>query len=783
MLRSHCFVGCRKSNARSWLRITCGGLAWLAISAVVGAQERASEPRAPDDLAPPGWAEQLSRKRYAGRQQATLDLWRHRERTRDEVQRAARDPDPEVAGRAQWILRQWRRGALPGTPPEVVRLLRNADDPAAIEELLERGHFEAAVVAVEESMGTVDREMIQRKLSAAITRRFSVFIKTALERDAVADLVRLIDLTATTKEMAVCRVELMGHLGLEVGEDEWLPTAAETWPEEQRDQALVLILSLLEKPEKAFEVARDSGDETLLRICQMLAGRWREMATESLASARAADDASAESVRRWCQVLVAADRSNDLAIFREAAARLASIDIDDRDANDLRWRCLIVHGEIDAGLNILESLQPEEAAVLAMAAARGIRAFDSLGYPWDRVDQDLDDWIDQALASQSAGEAPIKLTADMQSLLALMRCLLSAGRNDAAWTIATRLCDAEIDVLSSRGTITNQLRDYVHSTLNSTTHRDWILRLAERGGEKRFSDTTRFALAYRLPVGDSITLEVLLDSLERLKPQLPFKHRLRTAYQLLSGQPVENFDDADFKRLYDHLSQGANQYQQLLGRQSYRHRVRMSVSTASMFALHGQADLARNCLELLVNRGDLDAILELAQQELDGGSGETAAELYDSLWDRLEGPTLKGRFAGNVNHSVKALVGQWTLARRNGDESQARLLKQLTLTMCSPSPETRSELAGYLGDRGETDLAMEAYRSLLPMVGVRNHRVDQPLSSGVEIRAGERRGGCRSRRSLVRPCGGRDPGIDRVSDDGVRHPSARRSALGFAGCD
>ena len=78
----------------------------------------------------------LSRKKYSSRQQATLEMWRQREISREQVQEAARHADPEVSGRAKWILRQWRRGSLPDAPPEISRLLQRTDGPIAIQRLL-----------------------------------------------------------------------------------------------------------------------------------------------------------------------------------------------------------------------------------------------------------------------------------------------------------------------------------------------------------------------------------------------------------------------------------------------------------------------------------------------------------------------------------------------------------------------------------------------------------------------------------------------------------------------
>ena len=111
--------------------------------------------------------EQLFKKKYSSRQQATLQMWRQRESSRDQVQEAARHPDPEVSQRAKWILRQWRRGSLPDTPPEISRLLQRGDGPAAVQRLLEGGQFTATVVAIEESAGAIDRERIEERVVSA----------------------------------------------------------------------------------------------------------------------------------------------------------------------------------------------------------------------------------------------------------------------------------------------------------------------------------------------------------------------------------------------------------------------------------------------------------------------------------------------------------------------------------------------------------------------------------------------------------------------------------------
>jgi tetratricopeptide (TPR) repeat protein len=64
-------------------------------------------------------------------------------------------------------------------------------------------------------------------------------------------------------------------------------------------------------------------------------------------------------------------------------------------------------------------------------------------------------------------------------------------------------------------------------------------------------------------------------------------------------------------------------------------------------------------------------------------------------------------------------VGQWTIARRQGDEQRIEeLTRQLRLTLCTPSTEVRRVLAGYLSDQNEHELSEEAYKVLLLMTAM-----------------------------------------------------------------
>ena len=254
-------------------------------------------------------SEILSQGSYSQRQNATLELWRSRELTRDQVQEATRDSDPEVAQRARWILRQWRRGAVPGNPPDISRLLRQTEGQHAIEELLESGQFNAALVAIEEVAGTLQREEVHSRTSLALERRFPIYVKLAMDLQSLPELVQLIDLVADSKEMAICRLQLMQLLGRKIDDDTLLPSAADNWSMADQQHARVLALVVLGRMDDALESARRSGSDDLIRVCLMLRGDWNDLVAHSVNKARAAADGSLEQTRYWCQAMIAADRA------------------------------------------------------------------------------------------------------------------------------------------------------------------------------------------------------------------------------------------------------------------------------------------------------------------------------------------------------------------------------------------------------------------------------------------------------------------------------------------
>ncbi len=675
------------------------------------AQEAAAVPNQTEEEAS---LEQLFKKKYSSRQQATLEMWRQRESSRDKVQEAARHPDPEVSERAKWILRQWRRGSLPDTPPEISRLLQRGDGPAAVQRLLEGGQFAATVVALEESVGTIDRKAIEKRITSALTLRFPIYVHLAAQNDSLTGLLKLIDLVADSKEMAVCRIQLMQQMGLEIDANALLPESASNWSPVERDRATALILITLGKVDEAIRVASGSVDKELLRQCRMIGGRWAEAAEDSLQLAREAEAGTYEHARLWSLTVIAADRAGDAEIFDEAVKQLSLTDTTKDDlASELRWKCLASHGEVEAAFEILDKVSPDASASVAIDASRTARAFEVLGFPLDRLDLDMKKWVDSAITAQRKSESE-DLTEDVRKVLVLLQCLISVGRHDAAWYIAKRMSLSDVEIRDLR------LREFVLSTLTMTRRTDWIVQLASLEGEKTLSSTSQETLTRTLPDTDGESFGIVMEAMSQLMPGVSLDRRVQATYQLCDGEIPDGFDrDVGFKSLYEYVSRPTSSRQlQLRGRLESGPRLRASMNIVSLFSRHGESDYASACLQKMAQSGDIEALFHLAEQELDRGRATTALSLFQSVFDAIAEQGRRGGRLGSddVALAVKALIGSWTIARRSGDDQQSdELLREIRLALCSPSTGLRSAVADYLGERGEAILAMEAYEALLPM--------------------------------------------------------------------
>ena len=647
------------------------------------------------------------------------EVWRNREGTRDAVRRAVQSSDPEVAERAQWVLDQWQRGILHDSPSGRLPPV-GATNPMV--PLMEEGLFDAVLVAIEAADGTQASSVTRKQVSASLSARFAVYVRTALENQQVPKLLNMIDLVADTKELALCRVQLLQLQGMDFHTERLLPKAAENWSQEKRDQTRVMLLMHLGRVEEAMVVARKQVDSRLLSQCHMIASQWSDLAEHAFVEAGDAEAGSYDSVQLWSRVLIASERSGIERLRLAAITELSAVTDDETDkTRDLRWKALAIHGQLDAAFVIADQLSPDSSASVSLAASRPVRAFQVLGCPLELVDIKSDAWVDQALTAQvENGKQGFKpgrdrLAPEFRRLLALIRCLVSIGRDDAAWSIAERLCRSR-DVSKAV-----KVRDYVLSTITMTNRGEWIEPLVLTGDVDDFSASSKAFIARSLDNCDVNAFDLLFGAVGTVQEDLDFGRQVSIVCQMFRGETPADFDvGSGLAFLFDDIML---QIQEQRSKPSAATRLNMNI--AKLLAIHGESVLVSRYLHAFASRGDVNAMLELGEWELIGGRIQNAAEWFDAIQQLARrsrfnlGESGKrgepGLFEVDVA-AVKALVGRWGIARRLDDkELTASLRKELEYVLCSPSFGFRMAIADYLRERGESLLAKQAYEVLLPV--------------------------------------------------------------------
>ena len=668
--------------------------------------------------------ELLSGERYSARQQAMREVWRNREGTQDAVRRAAQGSDPEVAERAQWVLDQWQRGILHDTPQE---LLQRVDAANPMAHLMDQGLFDAVLVALEAADGTLASAVTRQQISELLSARFPFYVRTALENQQVSKLLMLLDVAADSKELALCRVQLLQLQGIDLQNENLLPKAAENWSREKRDETHILLLVHLGMVDEAIGLARKQVDSGLLNQCLMLESQWSELAEDAVAKAREAETGSYDSVQLWSRVLVSAERSGIEPLRVEAINELSVVAVDEAaKTRDLRWKSLASHGQLDAALAIADQLSPDSSAAVSIAASRPARAFKVLGYPLELVDIKSEVWADQALKAQAdnfknrftPGFKP--LTPEFRRLLALVRCLLSIGRDDVAWSIADRLC-------RSKGVLNSvPVRAYVLSTLTMTNRREWLESLALTGDVEELSPNSKYLIAKSLNNCDVRAFDRLLKSVGTVKQDADYREQVSIVCQMFRGDTPPDYDvESGLAFLYDEIMQQLQEQQLQEQRRGQTRAVSFNLNIAKLFAIHGEPVFASRYVEAFANHGDVNAMLDLGEWELTGGRIQKAAEWFDAIQQLSRRSSFiaanRGMQGSGVVSEVdlaaiKALVGQWVIARRLEDKQLvASLRKELEHVLCSPSTSFRMAVADYLRERGEFQLAKQVYKVLLPV--------------------------------------------------------------------
>ena len=700
--------------------------------------------------------ELLAASEFDDRVQTTLQWWRDRDRWRTDVIQAIRHRDPEISDRARWVQSQWQRGILADIPTELADILSKVSPAEAIEVLLEAGRFRAATVAMEEAAGTIEYEAILARVSLVVESRYPIYARIAVLQNSLPELIAFLDRASANKKMALCRDDLIRS----PGDSPSLPATAETWRDDQRAEALCVMHLLRGNHEAASEVAQQHDELTrqqppptdepntsrhsLNRVVRMVTSDWKAIAEESAQEAKRLDEsanegsaaeqqfARDEAVRHWSDTLLAATRSvND-------SLRQAAIDALTREREKslspsyetLRWRSLLIHGEVDSAIDLLEQQSPREASAVAIKTSRHARGLQLLGFEAERLDTQLEQWIDEAIHQQrsvseeeltsGSGVAPKEKVLDC---LALMRTAIDIGRPDIAYRIATQFSDSRMYVKASPGRESVLTQHFVLATLAATNKTDWIFELA---APEKPSLLSRLSLRLVSRVVEP-TNEELLYYLNWFifhhRPEWSTERSFITACEIARAAPEDIRKHREWIDLLgEHLRSGESEED--LQRRTKVDEYTLSESDVpsaqqweALFEAHGRADFVRGIVRGMAQSGDLPARLKLLTDRHRDDSHAPTPEDFESIWQELISEPQRVLNAGLRDDAMigfQVVLQQFMFAQRDGDQSLADELRtQLRVMAATPSTDMRQQMADALAGAGMWDLAENLYQSLL----------------------------------------------------------------------
>ncbi len=668
----------------------------------------------------------LSSSKFADRQRAMWLLGENPEKTASLVQQAKQSFAPEVVARAEWIQKAWQRGVLLG---EDKGDLAGEMPASRLESLLDQGRFDVVLFALATEDGRVSRN-VKSEVADLLSTRFAAFAQRALESQQLARLVEIIDVVAESRDLAVCRLQLLQWMGADLSVKGLLPESAKDWNALQRDELIVLLLYQVGKIDEAIAQARQLENRQLLHSCLILESRWSELADDAMAVVKESEAGSEAFTQAWSRILIAADRSGNQKLRREAIETLSEEVLDESDnVRGMRWRSLAMHGQVESALAILDQQRVYSSIDVSLQSSRPRRTFGLLGHPLDLVDAQYAEWVDEALKQQKAsqklqGISSKVICAEVEKVVQLINCLSAVGRDDVAFVIAKRLCE-RWEVETSGSISVPALRKYLVESISPVIRKQWIEQLVlfgnSNGDPKKLFSSDKSLLADSISNCDSTTLSLLLDAVRGLQESETLSDQIAAVCQIAEGNTYAGVNvDLVLESMMSSINKRFD-----APRWKAQKSAPFLENVYGLLLKHGKHDLAAAYLRRHADQGGVDAILCLAEGELSTGSMANAKELFsriETLASRRRATTQR-QTAGSVGDldvaTVKTLVGRLVCARRIGDQVLATSLKnRLEVVLFSPSLEFRMEIAGYLREHGETDLASQVYKTLVPIAAL-----------------------------------------------------------------
>ena len=388
-----------------------------------------------------------------------------------------------------------------------------------------------------------------------------------------------------------------------------------------------------------------------------------------------------------------------------------------------------MNGQIDAALAILDQHRIYASIEASLEVSRPERTFALLGHPFDLVDTQYAQWIDQALKQQKAsqnlqGRSSKVISPEVEKVVQLINCLSAVGRDDIAFIMAKRLC-SRWEAETSGAIAVPAIRKYLAESISPVIRKQWINQLVLFGNSnsdpRKLYSSDKALLADSISDCDNTTLSLLLDAVRGLKESETLSDQIAVACQIARGDAHAGINvDMVLQSMISSIDKRFDE-----PRWKSQAPAPFLENVYGLLLKHGKHELAAGYLRRHAEQGGVDAMLRLAEGELSTGSMVKAKELFtqiETLALKRQATNKRQRF-GSIRAldvaTVKALVGRLVCARRIGDQTLATSLEnKLQVVLFSPSLEFRMEIAEYLRLQGETELAMQVYRTLIPIAAL-----------------------------------------------------------------
>ncbi len=476
------------------------------------------------------------------RQQAMLMLWGDRQRYREWVEQAVNDDDPEVARRATWVLDRWKRGLLPQLPAHIREKLQASSGPETIEYLLNYGVFSGATVAIDEAIRSGQGQAMVERAKSALRRRFPYYVRIAQDKSELPVLIELIGRLRDDVSFALAHERLLKLVPPSINATP--ATAANSAPArtEVSRTTQIKLMAALGQLDAAQELAKQSDEPELLRVCQMLAGNWSELMQTQLDAAATEPSGSTDFYRHWMYVLMAAARIGDTETRDKALTLLKESRGEQRDrdqsdpVNRIRWQSLALHGEVEEAGEVLRRLRPQDAAEMLATAGRFEAAFETIDIPMAELDAARLRLLGDAVRGERnrmTNQEP-NATAALEELLSFCRLLVTIGEDN--WARQT-LRDFNAALFSIDDDARSVTRVEMIQAVTRMNRDEWIVDFIVDDPETALSDRTKFFLAVKLD-SEIETVDALLDALTKLDPARSYAERMRAVTQLLLGSDL-----------------------------------------------------------------------------------------------------------------------------------------------------------------------------------------------------------------------------------------------------